>query len=114
MQGYRKRIGNGFPAHHGLLFQGIELGSKQDTTPSPSAVPASTPTTGAGSRQVEGYLALEYLGRALLFGPVLGMLFTTLWYQGIALLVVLAPLAWLGRGGRVPTWMLARSEPASD
>ena len=90
------------------------MGIKEGTTPPALAVPTSTPRAGAGSRQVEGYLALEYLGRALLYGPAIGLLFTSLWYQGVALLVVLAPLTWLGRGGEVPVWMRARSDPASD
>ena len=66
--------------------------------------------SGTHSRKIEGYLVLEYLGPVLVFSPVIGLLFTSFWSVGIALIAVVAPLTWLGRGGKMPAWMLADPE----
>lgn len=62
------------------------------------------------SSRVDGYLALEMLGRILIYAPCVGLLFTSFWSVGVALVMVLAPMAWLGRGGEVPAWMRAKPE----
>lgn len=63
-----------------------------------------------GFTRDQGYVALEGLGRLLLYGPMIGLLFTSLWSVGIALLTVVMPLTWLTFGGSVPRWMRANPE----
>ena len=62
----------------------------------------------------QGYVVLEGLGRMLLYGPMIGLLFTSLWSVGIALLTVVMPLTWLTFGGQVPVWMRANPEKLID
>ncbi len=67
-----------------------------------------------GLTRDQGYVALEGLGRLLLYGPMIGLLFTSLWSVGIALLTVVMPLTWLTFGGSVPAWMRANPENHPD
>jgi len=68
----------------------------------------------SGLARDQGYVALEGLGRMLLYGPMIGLLFTSLWSVGIALLTVVMPLTWLTFGGQVPVWMRANPEKLID
>lgn len=67
-----------------------------------------------GLTRDQGYVALEGLGRMLLYAPMIGLLFTSLWSVGIALLTVIMPLTWLTFGGSVPDWMRAQPEKHLD
>lgn len=78
------------------------------TSSSTRAVKARNPIKGV-SRD-KGYMMLETLGRMMLYAPMLGLLFTSLWSVGIALLTVVMPLTWLSFGGSVPAWMRANPE----
>ena len=78
-----------------------------------TVVMSASQGTERASRQVDGYMALETLGRLLLYAPMLGLLFTSLWTIGIALLTVVMPLTWLSFGGSVPAWMRANPEKPS-
>ena len=72
--------------------------------------PRSVSELPKGSSRIDGSLALEYLGRVLVCTPMIGLLFTSLWSVGVALIAVVVPLTWLGRDGKVPAWMLAKPE----
>jgi len=50
----------------------------------------------------------------LLYGPMIGLLFTSLWSVGLSLLTVVMPLTWLTFGGEVPAWMRANPEKLID
>lgn len=60
--------------------------------------------------RIDGSIALETLGRVLLYSPMIGLLFTSLWSVGLSLLTVVLPLTWLTFGGEVPAWMRAAPE----
>jgi len=60
--------------------------------------------------RIDGHIALETLGRILLYSPMIGLLFTSLWSVGLSLLTVVMPLTWLTFGGSVPDWMRAAPE----
>jgi hypothetical protein len=68
----------------------------------------------SGPARDQGYIALEGLGRLLLYGPIIGLLFTSLWSVGLSLLTVVMPLTWLTFGGQVPVWMRANPEKLID
>jgi hypothetical protein len=77
---------------------------------SPATVSASVTRNHVGSRQIGGFLELQHLGHVMAYAPAVGLLLTSLWSVGVALLTVVVPLTWLGRGGKVPVWMLAKPE----
>ena len=64
--------------------------------------------------RIDGNIALETLGRVLLYTPIIGLLFTSLWSVGLSLLTVVMPLTWLTFGGFVPAWMRANPENHPD
>ena len=81
---------------------------------SPATASASAERIRNGSRQIGGFLVLQHLGQVMAYAPAVGLLLTSLWSVGVALLTVVVPLTWLGRGGKLPAWMLAKPETAIE
>ncbi|MCJ7557886.1 MAG: hypothetical protein MUP90_13355, partial [Gammaproteobacteria bacterium] len=60
-------------------------------TRSPATVSASAVRIAIGSRQIGGFLVLQHLGPMLAYAPAAGLLLTSLWSVGVALLTVVVP-----------------------
>jgi hypothetical protein len=90
------------------------LAVEECITRTQAIVVASAARNPAGSRQIGGFVVFQYLGPMLAYAPAVGLLLTSLWSVGVALLTVVVPLTWLSRGGNLPGWMLAKPETTVD
>jgi hypothetical protein len=87
---------------------------KECITRPQATVSATAARNPVGSRQIGGFVVLQHLAPVLAYAPAAGLLLTSLWSVGVALLTVVVPLTWLGRGGQLPEWMLAKPETPVD